>query len=146
MPRPDFLDFVGISIASAVERLYDYIMSLDVVGDELTGLDVLSAMEALAARFDPDVDARILARATRLQKTIQSRTLAPLRAFDEMMLYQLTKASSTHQFLERDVLRVEVIDEAFARMPVIDQEPVKTLLLHDEPVADDRRSVVWAGP
>jgi hypothetical protein len=32
-----------------------------------------------------------------------ANTMAPLQAFDELRLYQLSKASSTQQFLERTV-------------------------------------------
>ena len=43
-----------------------------------------------------EIAAVLQAREMRLAKTME-----PLRAFDELMLYQLSKASSTAQFLER---------------------------------------------
>ena len=43
----------------------------------------------------------IQARVFRLRDALLAKTMEPLRAFDELMLYQLSKASSTAQFLER---------------------------------------------
>jgi hypothetical protein len=39
----------------------------------------------------------------RLRETLLAKSMAPLAAFDELRLYQLSKASSTAQFLERTV-------------------------------------------
>ncbi|MEO8697642.1 MAG: DUF222 domain-containing protein, partial [Acidimicrobiales bacterium] len=65
------------------------------------GTDVLGALELLVDHFEPAAHADELARAYRLRETILAKSMEPTRAFDEMMLYQLTKASSTAQFLER---------------------------------------------
>ena len=54
-------------------------------------------------RLDIAVDADDVAVVLRLRDTILAKAMAPLRAFDELMLYQLTKASSTAQFLGRTV-------------------------------------------
>jgi hypothetical protein len=68
---------------------------------EAVETDVLSAMEALVDRLDVLVDGDRLARVIRLRETLLAKTMAPLRVFDELLLYQLSKASSSAQFLER---------------------------------------------
>ena len=54
---------------------------------ETAETDVLSAIEALVDRLEIAVDADQLARAFRLRERILAKTMAPLRAFDESMLY-----------------------------------------------------------
>ena len=81
---------------SWVEQVYDYGMLL-----EALDTDVLTALEGLVDHLDVAVDADVLARVFRLRETLLARTVAPLGAFDELRLYQLSKASSTAQFLER---------------------------------------------
>jgi hypothetical protein len=90
------LILLGISFACWVERLYDVVMLL-----EALDTDVLTALEELVGHLDVAVDADVVARVLRLRETLLAKTMAPLRAFDELMLYQLSKASSTAQFLER---------------------------------------------
>ncbi|HUP71570.1 MAG TPA: hypothetical protein VM282_00840, partial [Acidimicrobiales bacterium] len=68
---------------------------------EAVETDVLTALEELVVDLDVAVDADQLARAHRLRETILAKTMAPLRAFDELLLYRLTKAASSAQFLER---------------------------------------------
>ena len=53
------------------------------------------------ARLEVAVDGDELAAVRRACETVVAKTMEPLRAFDELMLYQLSKASSTAQFLER---------------------------------------------
>jgi len=53
------------------------------------------------SRLDVSVDGEEIAAVLRSCETAIAMTMAPLRAFDELMLYQLTKASSTAQYLER---------------------------------------------
>ena len=55
----------------------------------------------VVARLDATVDGGEIAAVLSACETAVARTMAPLRAFDELMLYQLTKAASTVQFLER---------------------------------------------
>src|SRR5215216_183228 len=52
-------------------------------------------------RVEIAVDGDDLAAVAQACELLLAKTMEPLRAFDEMMLYQLTKASSTGQFLER---------------------------------------------
>ena len=52
-------------------------------------------------RVEIAVDGDDLAAVAQARELLLAKTMEPLRAFDEMMLYQLTKASSTAQFLER---------------------------------------------
>ena len=59
-------------------------------------LDVVKRLE-MAVDAD-DVQAVLQAR-----EMLLAHTMEPLQAFDELMLYQLSKASSTQQFLERTV-------------------------------------------
>src|SRR4051794_11301870 len=68
---------------------------------EALDADVLTALEELVDQLDVAVDADVLARVFRLREKLLAKTMAPLRAFDELMLYQLSKASSSVQFLER---------------------------------------------
>ena len=63
--------------------------------------DVLTALEELVDHLPVAVDADQLARAHRLREAILAKTMEPLGAFDELLLYQLTKAASSAQFLER---------------------------------------------
>src|SRR5688572_20909326 len=53
------------------------------------------------ARLDVHVDGDEISAILRGCEDAVAKTMDPLRAFDELMLYQLTKASSTAQFLER---------------------------------------------
>jgi hypothetical protein len=57
-------------------------------------------LDALAD-LDVTVDGEEIAAIVQGCETAIAKTIAPLRAFDELMLYRLTKASSTAQFLER---------------------------------------------
>src|ERR1044071_3026112 len=52
-------------------------------------------------RVELAVDGDDLVAVLQARELLLAKTMEPLRAFDEMMLYQLTKASSTTQFLER---------------------------------------------
>ena len=68
---------------------------------EALEIDGLTALEELVAGLDVAVDAAELARVFRLRDRLLAKAMAPLRAFDELQLYQLSKASSTKRFLER---------------------------------------------
>src|SRR5215211_4601807 len=52
-------------------------------------------------RLEMAVDGDDLAAVTMMREQLLAKTMEPLRAFDELMLYQLTKAATTGQFLER---------------------------------------------
>jgi len=78
-----------------VEHLYDYGMVLDL------DTDVLTALEELVDQLDVAVDADVLARVFQLREKLLAKSMEPLRAFDELLLYQLSKAGSSVQFLER---------------------------------------------
>ena len=52
-------------------------------------------------RLEMAVDGDDLAAVAMMREALLAKTMEPLRAFDELMLYQLTKASTTGQFLER---------------------------------------------
>ena len=58
-------------------------------------------MQEAVDRLEIAVDAEELARVFRLRDALLATAMAPLRVFDELELYQLSKASSTKQFLER---------------------------------------------
>ena len=77
-----------------VEHLYDYGMLL-----EALDTDVLTALEELVDHLDVAVDADVLARVFQLREKLLAKSMEPLRAFDELMLYQLSKAASTVQYL-----------------------------------------------
>ena len=68
---------------------------------EALDTDVLTALEELVPHLDVSVNADIQARVFRLREALLVKSMEPLRAFDELMLYQLTKAASTAQFLQR---------------------------------------------
>ena len=70
---------------------------------EALDTDALTAMEELVDHVKIAVDARDLERVFRLREKLFAMSMAPLRAFDELQLYQLSKASSSCQFLERTV-------------------------------------------
>jgi hypothetical protein len=53
------------------------------------------------SRLDLSVDGEEIAAVVRACETAIAMTMAPLRAFDELLLYRLTKASSSAQYLER---------------------------------------------
>jgi len=89
--EPDFVDFVGVSFVLVIEQLYDDGMLSATVAELIDVVD----------RLDIAVDADDLAAAFLLRDKILAKAMEPLRAFDELLLYQLTKASSTAQFLER---------------------------------------------
>src|SRR5258707_674498 len=67
------------------------------------GIGVLDTLEELVDALDVAVDADELARVFRLRETLLAKSMAPLREFDNAGLYQLSKACSTAQFLERTV-------------------------------------------
>ena len=52
-------------------------------------------------RLDMSVDADDLEAVMHAREMLLATAMAPLQAFDELRLYQLSKASSTTQFLER---------------------------------------------
>ncbi len=52
-------------------------------------------------RVEIAVDGDDLAAVAQARELLLAKTMEPTRAFDELKLYQLTKASSTSQFLER---------------------------------------------
>ena len=85
------LDFPHFSFVSWIEQVYD------------CGMLSSSVVELLevAKRLDMAVDGDDIAAVAKLRDWLLAKTMAPLRAFDESMLYQLSKASSTGQFLER---------------------------------------------
>src|SRR5687767_6554127 len=68
---------------------------------EVLDTDVLTALEELVPHLAVPVDVDFQARVFRLRDALLAKSMEPLRAVDERMLYQLTKASSTAQFLER---------------------------------------------
>jgi hypothetical protein len=74
-----------------IEHLYDYSML------NATVIDLLDAI----ARLEVNVDGEEISAIRRGCETAIAKTMEPTRAFDELMLYQLTKAASTAQFLER---------------------------------------------
>ena len=76
---------------SWIEQVYDYHMI------NATVTDLCDAV----SRLDVSVDGEEIAAIRRGCETAIAKTMEPLRAFDELMLYQLTKASSSGQFLER---------------------------------------------
>jgi hypothetical protein len=63
--------------------------------------DGLTDLEELVAGLFVAVDGEVLAELFRLRDRLLAKAMAPLREFDELQLYQLSKASSTKQFLER---------------------------------------------
>ena len=63
----------------------------------------MTALEELVDGLDIAVDADDLTRVLRLREQLLAKAMAPLRAFDEAQLYQLSKASSTKKFLENTV-------------------------------------------
>jgi uncharacterized protein DUF222 len=88
---PDFFDFIGFSFASLVEHLYDYGM---------LNATVTNFLDAIA-HLDVHVDGDEISAILRGCEDAVAKTMDPLRAFDELKLYQLSKADSTAQFLER---------------------------------------------
>ena len=64
---------------------------------------VLDTLEALVDELEIAVDANELTRLFRLRERLLAKAMTPLRDFDSAQLYQLSKASSTKQFLERTV-------------------------------------------
>ena len=72
-----------------VEHLYDDGMLSATVAELIDVVD----------RLDIAVDADDLAAVLRLRDTILAKAMESLRAFDELLLYQLTKASSTAQYV-----------------------------------------------
>ncbi len=77
------------------------------------------------ARLDLTVDGEEIATVLRSCETALAMTMAPLRAFDELMLYQLTKAGSTAQYLERTA----ELSPAQARATVILARKLKAMPL-----------------
>src|SRR5439155_11114997 len=87
----DFVIFLGFLVARVVEHLYDYgMLSASVV--EL--IDVVGRLEI-------GVDADDLVAVARARELLLAKSMAPLREFDKAQLYQLSKARSTKQFLQR---------------------------------------------
>ena len=82
--------FCRCFVAPVIEHLYD---------QGRIGSTVLELQEAVE-RLEIAVDAEELARVFRLRDALLAKAMAPLRSFDELELYQLSKASSTKQFLE----------------------------------------------
>ncbi|MEO5838707.1 MAG: hypothetical protein ABIQ73_12945, partial [Acidimicrobiales bacterium] len=62
-----------------------------------TVCELLDAVKRLELAVDGDDLAAVL----QAREMLLAMTMEPLRAFDELMLYRLSKASSTAQFLER---------------------------------------------
>ena len=62
-----------------------------------TVVELISAVE----RLEITVDADELSALLLLRETLLAKAMAPLRAFDELQLYQLSKARSSQQFLQR---------------------------------------------
>ena len=65
---------------------------------EALDTDVLTALEELVPHLNITVDVDFQARVFRLREALLARSMEPLRAFDELKLYQLSKADSTRQF------------------------------------------------
>jgi hypothetical protein len=63
--------------------------------------DSLTAIEELVDQLAVAVDARELARVFRVREKLLAKAMRPLREFDALGLYQLTKASSAKTFLEK---------------------------------------------
>ena len=55
----------------------------------------------ITKRLEMAVDGDDLAAVAMVREQLLAKTMEPLRAFDELLLYQLSKAASTGQFLER---------------------------------------------
>jgi hypothetical protein len=64
--------------------------------------DPLTVLEELVEQLDVAVEGRDLARLLRLRDRLFAKALRPLRDFDELGLYQLTKATSTKTYLEKE--------------------------------------------
>ena len=80
-------------LQSLVEHLYDYGMLSPAVAELV---DVVKRLEMA-------VDADDLEAVLRAREMLLAYTMAPLAAFDDLRLYQPSKAASTQQFLERTV-------------------------------------------
>ena len=63
----------------------------------------LDTLEELVDSLEIAVDADELTRVFRLREKLLAKSMTPLREFDKAQLYQLSKASSTKQFLQRTV-------------------------------------------
>src|SRR5438045_679408 len=66
-------------------------------------LGVLDTLETLVDELEIAVSADELTRLFRLRERLLAKAMRPLREFNEGQLYQLSKAASTKQFLERTV-------------------------------------------
>jgi hypothetical protein len=64
-------------------------------------LDPLTAIEEAVEQLDVAVDARDLQRVFQIRERLLAKAVKPLREFDAIGLYQLTKATSTKTFLEK---------------------------------------------
>jgi hypothetical protein len=64
--------------------------------------DPLTVLEELVEDLDVAVDGRDLARLFRVRDRLFAKALRPLNDFDEAGLYQLTKATSTKTYLEKE--------------------------------------------
>src|SRR5207244_13374688 len=87
----NILVFVGFLVVGWVEHLYDLVMDFG----------ALDTLEELVDSLEIAVDADELTRVFRLREKLLAKSMTPLREFDKAQLYQLSKARSTKQFLER---------------------------------------------
>jgi hypothetical protein len=84
----DSVDFLGFSFVPPIEHLYLFGMFNTTVSDLCDAV----------SRLDLSVDGEEIAAVVRACETAIAKTMAPLRAFDELLLYRLTKASSSAQY------------------------------------------------
>ena len=79
----------------------------------------------ITKRLEMAVDGDDLAAVAMVREQLLAKTMEPLRAFDELLLYQLSKAASTGQFLERSA----GLSPAEARSMVILARKLKSMPL-----------------